>query len=371
MTRKNNKLVRRQYKTVHTLCCIVFCMFTFLYLYFYQGDVLAMAQHVLSEGATAYDSLIGACVITLVLLLVHLFVYSVASLYRWLYWLTYLPSFLILAVITDVDPGSGTQVYNYAWAWIAPLVLIVYSLMVNALGELDSLSKDLHAGSVLSKSMWINLLGITLMMITVTGIAGTDVTLHHRMKMEKCISEGDFQGALEVGSGYAGTDASLTMLRAYALAAEGQLGERLFEYPLAGGSAALYPDGSGTATAMIYGGDIMRFIRSKRMGRRSVEADYHLCGLLMDCRIRQFAREVQKYYSADSLMPRHYREAMFLYNDIAGKGNAVAADDEMSKRYSRFSALSKKYPDRSKLKAALSPDYKGTYWYYYVCRTSR
>ena len=65
---------------------------------------MAMAQHVLSGGATTYDNLIGASVITAVMLVIHTFMYSLLHLDRWFYWLTYLPSFLVIAVLTDIAP---------------------------------------------------------------------------------------------------------------------------------------------------------------------------------------------------------------------------------------------------------------------------
>lgn len=356
---------------MHTLCCIVFCMFVFLYLYLYQADVLTVAQHILSEGATAYDPLIGALVITLVLLLVHVFVYSVVSLYRWLYWLSYLPSFLILAVVTDVAPSADGNVYKYSWLWIAPAVLVVYGFTVRLMRELDSLSRDVTPGSLFSKSMWINLSGITALMLLVTMMAKTDVTMHHRIKMENCISRGSYAEALGVGSGYNCNDASLTMLRIYALAKTGSLPDRLFEFPIAGGSRAFYPDGKDVRALMVDNGDITRFIRSNRMGKRSVKADYHLCSLLADCRLRTFASEVGRYYAVDSLMPRYYKEAMVLYSDLAGRDTLACAGDSVNARYREFAAAGAGLTRRDDIRAALKSRFSDTYWYYYACRAAK
>ena len=49
------------------LCAIVFCTFSFCYLYFYQADILAVEQHLLSGGKTHYDRTIGAVLITVAL----------------------------------------------------------------------------------------------------------------------------------------------------------------------------------------------------------------------------------------------------------------------------------------------------------------
>ena len=52
------------------VCAIAFWVFSFVYLYFYQTEVLSAGQHVLSGGRTYYQRLIGAFLITLVLYLV-------------------------------------------------------------------------------------------------------------------------------------------------------------------------------------------------------------------------------------------------------------------------------------------------------------
>ena len=53
-------------------CAIVFILFVFIYLYFFQSDLLFMLQHVLSGGATRYDRTVGAVLITLVLYLLQI-----------------------------------------------------------------------------------------------------------------------------------------------------------------------------------------------------------------------------------------------------------------------------------------------------------
>ena len=367
MTRKN-KHGRKQYRTVHLLCCTVFCVFTFLYLFYYQGEVLALAQHILSEGATTYDALIGASVVTAVMLLVHLIVYSMLSLDKWFYWLTYLPSFLFLAILTDVSPAEDGSIYNYSWLWTAPLILIVYAFLVRSLSEIDSFSKDFKSVPLFSKTMWINTLCLTIMMLIVVAIGNTDVTLHHRIKMENHILSGNYDEALKVGMEYADTDESLTMLRAYALSKKGQLGERLFEYPVTGGSKAFYPDGSRVKSLMIYNGDITKFIRRRGIERSRVQTDYKLCGELADCRLDNFARDVKKYYRQDMSLPKHYKEALLLYNDVARGDTVQYADTAMIARYNQFKEEYRRYAGSKELHNVLNNKFFGTYWYYYASR---
>ena len=85
--------------TIHVMCAIVFSLFSFCWLYFFQADVLMMAQHVLSKGVTHYNPLIGACVITLLLYLLQKVLYRFLKLKKRSHALTYLPSMLILGSI--------------------------------------------------------------------------------------------------------------------------------------------------------------------------------------------------------------------------------------------------------------------------------
>ena len=365
MTRRNNN-VRRQYTVMHTLCSIVFCMLIFIYLYSYQGNIMALAQHILSGGATTYDNFIGASVITFVMFIVHTLVYSILRLDRWFYWLTYLPSFLILAVLTDVTPDSNGGVYNSIWLWLVPLIIVVYVLMVRLFSEVDGLGKDGGAPIVLfSKPMWVNLLSVTIMMLLVVEAGNTDVTFHHRVLTENHIIAGEFDEALDVGKEYTETDESLTMLRAYALAKKGQLSERLFEYPIVGGSAALRPNGNDITALMIHNSDIIKFINSRGIDRYNVSADYILCADLLDCRIDKFCKHLSKYYIIDSRLPKHYKEALLLASQVSRGDTVSYADSVMTADYYDFIDLKKKNINNNELTKAMKERFAHTYWYYY------
>ena len=58
--------------SIRLMCAIVFCLFSFCFLYLFQSDILAAAQHALSNGLTSYKPLTGAIIITLVLQILQL-----------------------------------------------------------------------------------------------------------------------------------------------------------------------------------------------------------------------------------------------------------------------------------------------------------
>lgn len=120
-------------------CAIFFLLFTFFYLYVYQGDILAVAQHVLSNGRTHYDALVGAVLITFVLWLVQLGIFAMTGLRRHAHALTYLPSLLLLGVLTDVTPEITYGRYLGNWLWLYPLLMIAYGLVVWIVRQLETL----------------------------------------------------------------------------------------------------------------------------------------------------------------------------------------------------------------------------------------
>ncbi len=91
-------------------CAIIFLVFAYTFLACYQADILAVAQHVLSEGKTDYFYTLAPLLVTFVCFLLQLGAYAVTRVKRRFHGLTYFPSFLLLALIADVpthvDPWS-------------------------------------------------------------------------------------------------------------------------------------------------------------------------------------------------------------------------------------------------------------------------
>lgn len=92
------------------LCAIVFCTFTFCYLYFYQADIMVVAQHIASGGKTHYVPLTGAVLITVALLLIQILVYAITGLYKRMHALTYFPSALLLLFLTSIPSDIGNEI---------------------------------------------------------------------------------------------------------------------------------------------------------------------------------------------------------------------------------------------------------------------
>ena len=83
---------------IHIVCSVLFFLFTFSYLFFFQADVMTVTQHLASGGQTFYNPLLGAILITIVLKLLQIGVSSLIRLTKRGYALTYFPSFLFLTI---------------------------------------------------------------------------------------------------------------------------------------------------------------------------------------------------------------------------------------------------------------------------------
>lgn len=366
---------------LQTACAIVFLLFVFVYLYFFQADLLSMVQHVLSGGATHYDRTVGTVVITAVLYLVHLGAKRLGGLDRVCHALSYFPSLLLLAALTDVEVDFSVSPLRGLWLWFAPLLLAVYVFLSLAV-KYNWIETLLLSYSAPISVLWKNLLLMACMFIAVCLCGNNDSVLHYRLRVERLLGSGAYSKALMVGEKSDETDASLTMLCTYALSRSGQLGERLFEFPLTGGSYALLPDGKGVRCLLYPEDRIVRalsirkkgdmtpmeyllYIERNGLGRKPV-TDYILCGYLLDKNIDAFVDVIRRKYSLTSpSLPKHYKEALTLYTHLRSNPVLVFHNEVLDADYADFQKLERKYTDLRERESYVRDMYGDTYWFYY------
>ena len=151
------------------------------------------------------------------------------------------------------------------------------------------------------------------------------------------IDSTDVAGALRIGERSDKTDRQLMMLRMEALRHEHLMGERLFGYPIVGEGKPLVGKGG----------------------------DYELCAYLIDRDLNRFAVTLPKYYTVSQLLPRHYREALVLYNHLRANPVVVYHDNVMDTDFKDLQKLRRTFADKKAAQVAISRNYGGTYWYYY------
>lgn len=373
---KNNSTLCR------SACAIVFILFVFTYLYCFQADLLFMVQHVLSGGTTHYNRTIGAVIITVVLYIVHVGATRLGGFGGSCYALTYFPSLLLLTALTGVNSNFTDNPFYGFWAWLTPLLLVVYVVAALYLKSGKFSGTRNAIDNTLAGELWKNLLTLSCMFILVGLCGNSDDVFHYRLRMESLISSGNFSKALEVGDKSDDTDAGLTMLRIYALSQEKQLGERLFEYPVTGGSAALLPDGKNVKCLFYPDNKIMRALSIRRkgvmkpmeylkyverngLGMRPV-TDYLLCGYLLDKDLDGFVNEIRHKYNLGSpSLPKHYREALTLYTHLRANPVLVFHSEVMDADYADFQKLEASYRDKAERESYVRDTYGDTYWFYY------
>lgn len=378
----NHPLKNGSTVTIRVMCAIVFLLFSFCWLFFFQADQLAMTQHVLSGGLTHYNSVLGTLIITGVLMLLQLVVYGFFKLKKRSHALTYVPSMMLLALVSEVsqqiESGDGVNL----WIWVLPVLVLFVWGTVAWIAKLAQEAESDRNFSLFSRPMWINALLMALQIICVAWVGNTNAVYHYRMKTETLLADGEYQKALEVGKRSLESDANLLMLRMYALARENALGDKLFEYPITADVEQILP--TSGRTRMFYCSEDSLY---KFLGGRPAEpmtpmhflellerrdsvvlpqvVDYKLCGLLIDRQIDRFAREISKYYELDDRLPKHYREALVLYthsrsNPVVVYHHAVTDED-----WRNLIELERRYSDPTERKGRVEDQYHDTYWYYY------
>ena len=363
-----------------TVCAVVFVAFSFLWLYFFQADLLSVSQHLLSGGKTHYNRTVGAVIITGVLWLLQIGVYSLTRLRKYSHALTYFPSLLLLAIMTSVGQDIDRHFSFGPWYWLLPLLMVLWGVGIWFARSVQPYETSASSG-LFSRPVWVNMLMMALMMFGVAIAGNTNAVFHYRTHVETALMEHNYDEALRVGQKSLETDESLMMVRMYALSRKGQLGERLFSYPVVNTSDAMLPTNNEARLLKYPVDSIYRYLGAIprrpmrpmdylaaiiRSGQAKPAAvDYLLCGYLIDKNLDQFAGEIGRYYTVNDSLPRHYREALVLYTHQRSNPVLVYHDAVLDVDYEDYKQLEAAYEPLNERKGKMLERYSNSYWYYY------
>ena len=383
MYNSNRNLEDGSATVVRTVCAIVFLLFVAIYVFFYQEDTLALTQHILSGGATIYSRVIGGIIITIVLALLH---FTTAKVMRTkplcIYALSCFPSLYILAMLTDFDTSQPLSPWRW-WAILMPLAAAVWWGVVYFLGELlrYRCSDIRHEEGYLARTWGGNIFILAAMMIGVGLLSNSNDITHYRLRMERLLMHGEYAKALEVGKASDKTDASLTMLRVFALAHEGRLGDELFKYPVRGTSASIVPELSDGKMLMLSPDSVYRMlgaiprhgqstkhyfnaiVKSGQATKAAIE--YQLCGMLIDKDLDGFVNLLMKTHKIDDTLPLHYREALILYTHRRSSPKVVYRNTVMDTDYDDMQRLEAETKSPGERRIQIYKQFSGTYWEYF------
>ena len=383
MYNSNRNLEDGSATVVRTVCAIVFLLFVAIYVFFYQEDTLALTQHILSGGATIYSRVIGGIIITIVLALLH---FTTAKVMRTkplcIYALSCFPSLYILAMLTDFDTSQPLSPWRW-WAILMPLAAAVWWGVVYFLGELlrYRCSDIRHEEGYLARTLGCNIFILAAMMIGVGLLSNSNDITHYRLRMERLLMHGEYAKALEVGKKSDKSDANLTMLRVFALAHEGRLGDELFKYPVRGTSASIVPELSDGKMLMLSPDSVYRMlgaiprhgqttknylkaiVKSGQATKAAIE--YQLCGMLIDKDLDGFVNLLMKTHKIDDTLPLHYREALILYTHRRSSPKVVYSNTVMDTDYDDMQRLEAETKSPGERRIQIYKQFSGTYWEYF------
>lgn len=368
--------------TTKVVCAISFILFSFLWLYGFQADALTVAQHVLSQGVTHYDKVVGTIIIMVVLIAIQFIIAHIVRIPRRTYALSYFPSLLILASISDFVVDDHYEISVSLWYWLFPLLLILWGVCVwLARQVLPFANNQRQYVGVMSTRTWLNLLQMIIMMLLVALLSNTNAVYMNSAHAEVALMENDVDEALRVGEKSLETNERLTMLRAFALSKKGSLADELFSYPVKGTAQSILPM---TVKPLMFPEDsIWKHLGAKPHSLMPAEhfyeilerdslatpavADYRLCSYLVDRNLDAFVKLLPSYYTiADTLpLPRHYREALILYKHQSKAPQIAYSDSLLDAQWATLQQLKSDYKVDTEHHYQIFRSFQHTYWYYY------
>lgn len=178
------------------VCGLLFSVFSFVYLYVFQRDILEAVHFSLAHGKTHFAPMASAVVITFILILLRWGVNSLLGLKGIVRSVAYFPSFLILGALTDISRDIYMDSYRGYWLWLLPLILLVFIGTAYFLRRIFrvQLNKE-YSFMTLMNSNLIILLVWALMTV---GIGNSDRNFHHELAVERCLRAKKYEDAESV-----------------------------------------------------------------------------------------------------------------------------------------------------------------------------
>lgn len=370
MYNSNQKIPQRTNDMIALSCLVLFFLFSFCYIFFLKGDLLAEAQFAFSNGVTHYSHFFGAVMITILLLLIQMLVLRMTGLNGRLYALTFLPSFLFLIVTTSVNKAVFEDFTFGSWGWVIPLVLVLYVILVIVIKQMayhfNSYDDDNHA----SKYMWPNLITMLIMMLVCGSFHNTSDVEMYELKVEEELLDSNYEDAANIGKESLATSPRLNQLRCFALASMGKLGDSMLDYPQPYKGDGLI-DLTDTfsyerinsrnvcGTIGSYSGksiktvdrylDLMLEADEKR--ENPMVRDYYLCNKLLNNELQDFLTVIHQYYALkDSFpvieLPKLYKEALVIEASTISEDSLNNFCDSVTlQTYRDYKTMCKDYED--------------------------
>lgn len=361
---------KRLQRLVTFLCSAAFAAYSFFFVAVYKAAVLQVVYDSVATGRLQFNAYVVAGVVTAILVGLALWLNRFAKFQREWTAMAFVPSAVLLAFVTDIDRSFFTGNMSFApWLWLFGGVMLVYALFAFVLRRI-LFEKIKNPTMMLNRILWRNTIGLAVVFFAVGCLSAGDCSFNSEVVQYKHFVRGDIDAALKVGRRSPHASMQLTAQRAFLLSQKGELGERLFEFPILFGADALLPSVERDApivpdtvyaalgTLPVAGERVMEFLR--RVAENStVAVDYYLCALLAERRLVDFCDKVYEFYKVSDNLPRHYKEALLLYSYVVPSFELPFEDAALQARFNEF------LEHRKSPEGAMSVC-TDTYWWYFL-----
>lgn len=383
-----NFLGERKYAFENLVSSFSFVVLAFSYLFFYQDGLLyALFRQHFGAGIT-YSRTLGAIVITAFFLLLHVVL-------RRLYipkWrssaISFVPEIALLAGLTNFKlTAKNTLSYDEIAVFCILIALLFVFTMIffRARNKAHERTTDTQP---LFKTAWKNIFIISFLFAIMCSIADSDKLSRMQIRIEQRLEQNDYTGALSIMKTSNRHNENIAMLTMYALSCEGELTEKLFEYPVCSSSKYVLPQNGGTKTLFYPTERIFSHLgmatSSMKSGKNEPHSifnannddktlasknahfiDYLLCSYLLDRNIEQFVKTFIAHKKSFLKVPKHYQEALILYTHTRSNPQMVYQNDVVETDYKDFQRMEKDAEKDPKRIQRLHDVYGNTYWFYY------
>lgn len=374
-----NSKYRKAVRIQTLVCGLLFSIFSFVYLLVFQCDVLEALHFSLAHGKTHFSPLGSALVMTLTLLLLTWGVNAIISFKGRYHSLAYMPAFFVLMAISDIGKDVYINGGNATWLWLLP------TLIIGFIGISFTCRKIFHArlNTTISPAGLIgsNLLFLLVGCLATLNVGNTNEVFHHELMTERYLREKNYISAMKVGERSLETSQTLTALRALAMSNAGQLGERLFTYPQRFKASGLFLPKDSLQTLRytndsIYihlgarpysGGSNLNYLHDlcyEEKGKFTA-LHYYLSALLLEKRLDTFANVINDFFEQGELLPRHFQEAIIIYQETNPSYPFVVTDSTLIEKYSIYKNRKTEFKSKTHEKNQMRRKYGDTYWWYY------
>ncbi len=286
------------------------------------------------------NNLTLVCLMIVVALLPYSLSHKLKVEIHW-YALCFLPSVVILTLIAN-EHFTVADILSAALMCAAFVILTIYR---NSL--LPRIATTLLRCKPINSNLWI----IIILMIYNIIFVNTNEVSHYCHTIRHYLDTQQWDKALTVGERSLNTDSTLFSLRAEAMVKNGELGDKLFLYPV--------PQDGNTIK-------ILSPLSAKQY------ADVALCNMLLHKDLNAFVGVLPHWYDIHSpSLPKHYKEALVVFLSQSVSTALNYSDTMTEANYADFLAEKKKYTDPVEANSMCRYLYGDTYFWYYFYFTPK